>query len=253
MVKIKRHYLAHYVDADTTQLVPNYVRVGDLVEEFNIEMNANVETVKDITGNTTTSIDGYEPQASIEPYYAKVGDALFNRLQKIYDERQTLDDLLTHVLDVHLWEETSAGVFVAYREDAIIELVSYGGDTSGLQIPFNVHLIGNRVKGKFNTATKTFTPDAGVLSTLIIEVIKGGTTTTTKVSDVIGEPAGSTLMYKVGPSVTAAYYEEPSSGYTALTTGTAITTAAGQYIVVVAVTASKVVAASAVTPVVVGA
>jgi hypothetical protein len=252
MGKIKRHYLAHYVDADATQLLPNYIKVGDLVEELNIEMNANVETVKDITGNTTTSIDGYEPQASIEPYYAKVGDALFNRLQRIYDERQTLDDLITHVLEVHLWEETTAGVFVAYREDAIIEIVSYGGDTTGLQIPFNVHMIGNRTKGTFNVATRTFTPDTGVLGKLVIEVIKGGTTTTTKVSDVVGEPAGSTLMYKVGPSVTAPKYGDASTGYTALTTGTAITTAAGQYIVVVAVN-STIVAASEVMPVVVGA
>ncbi len=252
MAKIKRHYLAHYVDADATQVSPLYVKVGDLVEDLSIEMNANVETVKDITGNTTTSIDGYEPQASIEPYYAKTGDPLFNRLQKIFDERQTLDDLLTHVLDVHLWEEVSAGVFIAYREDAIIEIVSLGGDTSGVQIPFNVHLIGNRTKGTFNVATKSFTPDAGTLGKLVIEVVKGGTTTTTKVTDVVGEPAGSSLMYKVGTNLTAPKYGDASTGYTALTTGSAITTAAGQFIVVVAVS-TNIVAASDIAPVVVGA
>ncbi len=252
MGKIKRHYLAHYVDADVTQVSPLYVRVGDLVEELNIEMNANVETVKDIIGNTTTSIDGYEPQASIEPYYAKAGDMLYNRLQKIYDERQTLDDLLTHILEVHLWEEVSSGVFIAYREDAVIEIVSYGGDTTGIQIPFNVHMVGNRVKGKFNAATKVFTPDAGTLGKLIIEVVKGGTASTTKVSDVVGEPAGSSLFYKVGSSLTPPNYGDASTGYTALTTGSAITTAAGQYIIVVAVS-TTIVAASDIIPVVVGA
>lgn len=252
MSKIKRMLMAHFIDTDATQLTPNYVRLGDDLEEFSVEMNANVETKKNILGNTTTSIDGYEPQASVEPYYAKIGDALFNRLQKIFDERLTLDDLITHVLDVHLWEEVSTGVFVAYREDAIIEVVSGGGDTTGYQIPFNVHLTGNRVKGKFTAATKTFVPDTGTLGKLVIEVIKGGTATTTKVSDVIGEPAGATLYYKVGANLTPPAYGDASTGYTALTTGTAITTAAGQFIVVVAVN-TTVVAASEIVPVVVGA
>lgn len=254
MNKIKRMLMAHYIDTDATQLAPSYVRLGDDLEEFTTELNANVETKKNILGNSTTSIDSYEPQASIEPYYAKTGDPLFARLQKIFDERLTLDDLITHVLDVHLWEETApgSGVFVAYREDAIIEVVSAGGDTTGYQIPFNVHLCGNRVKGTFTVATKTFTPATGTLGKLVIDVIKGGTATTTKVSDVVGEPAGSTLYYKVGANLNPPAYGDASTGYTALTTGTTITTAAGQYIVVVAVS-TTVVAASDIVPVVVGA
>jgi hypothetical protein len=82
-------------------------------------------------------------------------------LQKIVDERQTLDDLKTSTVEVHLWEEdaVTTGSYVAYKEDAIIEVVSYGGDTTGLQIPFNIHNTGNRVKGLFALATKVFTPD----------------------------------------------------------------------------------------------
>ncbi|WP_347561697.1 hypothetical protein [Clostridium sp. OF09-36] len=65
-------------------------------------------------------------------------------------------------MEVHLWDEVSeaAGSFVAYQEEAIIEVSSYGGDTTGYQIPFNVHHTGNRVKGKFALATKTFTADS---------------------------------------------------------------------------------------------
>lgn len=157
--KIKRKYLAHYIDASATS-TPSYVRLGADLEEYTVEMNANVETKQNILGESSTIIDGYEPQTSVEPYYAEAGSALHNRLQKIVDERQTLDDLKTTVLEVHLWEEgTTEGTFVAYKEDAIIEVVSYGGDTTGYQIPFNIHNVGNRVKGKFALATKTFTPD----------------------------------------------------------------------------------------------
>ena len=158
--KIKRKYLAHYIDASATS-TPSYVRLGADLEEYTVEMNANVETKQNILGESSTIIDGYEPQTSVEPYYAEAGSALHNRLQKIVDERQTLDDLKTAVVEVHLWEEGSTtGTFVAYKEDAIIEVVSYGGDTTGYQIPFNLHHIGNRVKGTFAVATNTFTPDS---------------------------------------------------------------------------------------------
>jgi hypothetical protein len=160
--KIKRKYMAHFIDSSITPATPVYNRLGTDLEEFVIEMNANVESKTNILNETTTSIDSYEPQASVEPYYAVVGDAMFTRLQKIADERQTLDDLKTTTVEVHLWEEdaTTVGSYVAYKEDAIIEIVSYGGDSTGYQIPFNIHNTGNRVKGLFALATKTFTPDA---------------------------------------------------------------------------------------------
>jgi len=158
--KIKRKYMAHYIDASAAS-APSYVRLGADLEEYTVEMNANVETKQNILGENSTIIDGYEPQASVEPYYATIGDALYTRLQTIVDDRQTLDDLKTSVVEVHLWEPgTTTGTFVAYKEDAIIEVVSYGGDTTGYQIPFNLHHIGNRVKGTFAVATNTFAADA---------------------------------------------------------------------------------------------
>lgn len=158
--KIARKWMAHFINAGVGE-ESNYVRLGTDLEEYTIEMNANVNTTQNILGEASTVVDGYEPQASVEPYYAEVGEPLYERLQNIADERLTHDALKTTVVEVHLWEEDEVDTdsFVAYKEDAIIEVVSYGGDTSGVQIPFNLHHVGNRVKGKFDIATKTFTPD----------------------------------------------------------------------------------------------
>lgn len=157
--KIKRMWMANYVNAGTAE-APDFVRLGEDLEEYNVEMNANVETSNNILGNTSVILDSYQPQASVEPYYAVVDDPMFERLQAIIDERQTLDDLKTEVVEVHLWEAPTSGKYVAYKEDAIIEVSSYGGDTTGYQIPFNLHHIGNRVKGTFDVSTKTFTASA---------------------------------------------------------------------------------------------
>ena len=79
--KIKRKFMAHFIDAafpgsDAT----DYGRLGKDLEEYNVEMNANVETKSNILGETSVNLDSYQPQASAEPYYAVVGDPLFERL-----------------------------------------------------------------------------------------------------------------------------------------------------------------------------
>lgn len=160
--KIKRKFMAHYINAALpSATTPSFVRLGDNLEEYNIEMNAKIDTKDNILGETSVLLDSYQPQASVEPYFAKIGDPLFERLQSIIDERQTLDDLNTQTVEVHLWENPTSGKYVAYRENAIIEVTSYGGDTTGYQIPFNVHTTGGRVKGTFDPTTKTFTVDSG--------------------------------------------------------------------------------------------
>ena len=68
-----------------------------------------------------------------------------------------LDDLKTDIVEVKLWDKDTAGASPAVREECYIEVVSYGGDTTGYQIPFNVHYTGVKTKGTFDPATKKFT------------------------------------------------------------------------------------------------
>ena len=156
MAKIERKYLAHFINT-AAQGDAAYERLGKDLEEFSAEMSAQVETKKNILGESSILISGYEKTASVEPYYAEAGTALFERLQGILDDASVLDDLKTDVVEVKLWNETQEGVYPAIREEAYIEIVSYGGDTTGYQIPFKVHFTGNKVKGTFDVQSKTFT------------------------------------------------------------------------------------------------
>ena len=64
------------------------------------------------------------------------------------------------MVEVHLWEEEDPEKgFPAIKDDAVIEVVSYGGDSSGYQIPFNLHYKAAPVKGFFKVDTKTFTAE----------------------------------------------------------------------------------------------
>lgn len=156
-MKIERKYLAHYLNAAFGDGEANYARLGADLEEYAPELTANVEKKSNILGQTSVVIDSYQKQGEVAPYYAESGDALFEKLQGIIDGDLVLDNLKTDIVEVKLWQEGEAGVFPAVREECYIEIVSYGGDTTGYQIPFNVHYTGVKTKGSFNVTTKTFT------------------------------------------------------------------------------------------------
>lgn len=157
--KIDRKYMAHFIDSSFSSTgTPSWVRLGKDLEEYTVELNPDTETSKNILGESTFKHNGYEVSADADPFYAEVGDALFTKLQDIIDTRAKDDTCKTKALEVHLWDETS-GACVAYQQECYVIPTSYGGDTSGYQIPFTVYYTGERVKGKFTLATKTFAAD----------------------------------------------------------------------------------------------
>ena len=157
-MKIERKYMAHYLNAAFSSENPSYVRLGADLEEYSPELSANVEKKSNILGQTSVTIDSYQKQGEVSPYYAEKDDPLFTRLQAIIDGDQVLDDLKTDIVEVKLWGEESAGAYPAIKEECYIEVSSYGGDTTGYQIPFNVHYTGVKTKGTFDVSKKTFTP-----------------------------------------------------------------------------------------------
>ena len=155
MAKIERKYMAHFINAAKEgQAV--YERLGQDLEEFSPEMSAQVETKKNILGESSVLISGYEKTAAVEPFYADQGSQLFQRLQEIIDGDLVLDDLKADVVDVKLWDADQAGAYPAVKETVFIEVTSYGGDTTGYQIPFTLHFTGEKVKGTFDVNTKEF-------------------------------------------------------------------------------------------------
>lgn len=159
-MKIERRYMAHYLNAAFGSGEASYTRLGQDLEEYAPELTANVEKKSNILGQTSVVIDSYQKQGEVSPYYAEKGDPLFEKLQSIIDNDLVLDDLKTDIVEVKLWDAQSGDAFPAVQEECYIEVSSYGGDTTGYQIPFNVHYTGVKTKGTFNPTTKAFTAEA---------------------------------------------------------------------------------------------
>lgn len=165
-MKAERKYLAHYIDSafDVKGTTAAYVRLGKDLEEFAEELNPDVETTKNILGENSVRVNGYEVSSTVEPYYYEYDDALSEKIMEIAMNRTTGDGCRTTVVDVLLKPSASEGgepeSLWAWREDCYVVPTSVGGDTSGVQMPFTIHRAGNRVKGSFDISTKKFTEGA---------------------------------------------------------------------------------------------
>lgn len=160
---IERKYLFHFLDAGFNRITDdgtlpnstNYVRLGKHLQQYNEELNPQVTTSNNILGEQVTVHTGYQVSSTVEPYYAEVGDPLWEKLQEIANNRVIGNGTETNRVDGLMDEE--GNVLWAYMESCKVIPTSLGGDTSGVQIPFQVHNNGNRQRVKFDLKTKKVT------------------------------------------------------------------------------------------------
>lgn len=162
-MKAARKYLVHYLDAafDTTYAETDYALLGKDLEEFTIELNPDIETKKNILGENAVKHNGYDASSSADPIYYDYDDKLSTKLMEIAMLRKDGDNCKSSYVEVLLkpGEDGAAPeVLRAVREDVYVVPNSYGGDTSGVQVPIEIKFAGNRVEGDFDLSTKKFTP-----------------------------------------------------------------------------------------------
>lgn len=142
-------------DGDSTE----WEIVGKKIEDMSLEMNPNVETMTDVTGETQTTLDKYEKQTSVSPYYAKRESKMAAWLYNVVREEKTLSDVEKTFLCVNIFAGAD-GSFDAWTQKAVVAVQSYGGSTKGLQIPYNIHWIGEKTFGtvSIEEGKPNFTP-----------------------------------------------------------------------------------------------
>ena len=155
MSKLKREAHGLYLRFASTDA---WFLVGSGIDDMSVEMNGSFEQTKDVTGAVAVSDTGYQPQISVDPYIANPDDTIYSYLKDIALNRKSGDDAKAEYMEVLIDDDTNTS-HSAWTEDCRIEIVSYGGDTSGMQILFNIWVDGNRVEGTvtFTNKVPTFT------------------------------------------------------------------------------------------------
>ena len=153
-MKLNRKALAHYLDYSFKRVISTatWEIIGDDIEEMSYELNPDMETVKNILGQTKTKDNGYEPTMDADPFYADPEKKLYPKIRDIALDRKKGDECKTLMLEV-IVEDTGATNHLAYVQEVIVKPQSYGGDTGGFNIPFQVSEDGKRTKGYVTAAS----------------------------------------------------------------------------------------------------
>ena len=152
MAKLKRSGLLHHLqNPKTIGEKPEYYLLGKDVEDLSVELNPDMESIKNILDEVSVNDKGYEPSISVETYYANPEDGwIYEWLKNISMNRLTGEDCMTKYVEVIVDKtpDEAHGQYDAWQEDVIVKPQSYGGSQGGITIPFNIAFCGNRVQGK---------------------------------------------------------------------------------------------------------
>lgn len=158
--KLKRRYLLHFIDASFGGQTPNWFLIGKHIQDMSVELNPDIQVIKNILDETVTEDNGYEPSISADTYYANTGDAIYEPIRNIAMNRLTGDDCKTKILEVLIEDDGTS--HSAWQEDCVVKPQSYGGAQGGVNIPYNITFDGNRTPGTVTITNKvpTFTAAA---------------------------------------------------------------------------------------------
>ena len=159
MAKLNREAMATYLDTTFNTKVADVSKatfeiIGDDIEEMSVELNPDTEQNKNILGETKTKDNGYEPSMDADPFYADPEKKLYPKIRDIALGRLKGAACKTLMLEVFV-EDTEATTHTAYVREVLVKPQSYGGDTGGLNFPFNVSEDGASVKGTVTAASLT--------------------------------------------------------------------------------------------------
>ena len=178
MPKLNREALAQYINSEFKRNIESakWAIIGEDIEEMSVEMNPDMETTKNILGQTKTKDNGYEPSMEADPFYADTDSPLYKPLRDIALERKKGADCQTLMLEV-IVEDTDAENHLAFVQEVLVKPNSYGGDTGGLNIPFTVSEDGKRTKGYVTAESlKTGNPKFTASDTIPVSAsLSGGT------------------------------------------------------------------------------
>lgn len=136
---------------------PNWVPFGEDNDELTRELNNEVDAKKNVLGKTNIDHSGGAQTTEIDPIAIRGNDTLSAILYLMFKYGLTGDKATLQCMEVTLADKEADGTYGAFTESAVVDLKSWGGDTTKLNSPITLNWKGDRVHGTFSTKTKEFT------------------------------------------------------------------------------------------------
>ena len=157
----------------------DWTLIGKDTDSLSYSLNPDVETTKNVLGETIVNHSGYQPELAVDTYYARTEDAIYEKILNVamnrkFDEESISAYLLEAVLDEEVRNsDTKTLTGKGWMENVVVVPQSTGGELTGFGLPFNINPNGGRVEGTVSVAERvpTFTPgtDGGAQPTMLNE------------------------------------------------------------------------------------
>lgn len=158
-IKAVRKLFRTYVDVSNDTETPEWYLVGSGVEDSSIELNPDTETVTDILGITTTTVNKWEPKQTFEPFTIKGGSKLAFNLHQIWQNKTPEKLSQFKVLLVYNYIGTTADGYEAeLQKNCTINMTSIGG-SANVDMPIEITYSNDIERGtvKYTGDAPTFT------------------------------------------------------------------------------------------------
>jgi hypothetical protein len=154
---VKRSEFATYLNIGTIA-VPDWALLGDGITAASINYNPQTSEETYIHQDTgTTEIESYKPTMPIEAT-CKDGDDAWEYLDTMRKARAVLDDAVTEIVNVWLYETPTTGAYPAEKQGVSIQFDEFGGDGGASnKMSFTINYQGDPVVGTFNPTTLAWT------------------------------------------------------------------------------------------------
>ncbi len=135
-----------------------WVPFGEDNDEITRETNNETDATKNVLGRTKVKHTPGPQTTEIDPIAIRGNDALSTILYYMFKYNLTGDKAKLQCMEVTLADEQEDGSYGAFTETAIVNLNSWGGDTTQLNSPITLNWLDDRVHGTYKTADNKFTP-----------------------------------------------------------------------------------------------
>jgi hypothetical protein len=167
---IKRSQVKTFLNTGTL-ISPTWSLIGDGVTTGEIAMNPKTTEETNISDdNATITVDSYSPTLPIEQV-AKNGDAVFEYLDSLRKDRDILDNAVTEIVNVWIYETPALTYYYAEKQSVSLQIDKFGGDGGkAAKIGYTINFVGDPVLGEFSPTDLAFlaSPINTILTTMVI-------------------------------------------------------------------------------------
>ncbi len=145
-IKVPRKLLKHYINVGTKE-AKEWELVGKGVEDSAIELNPETEEVQDITGTNESSVKGWKPTQSFDPFTIRGGSKLALILHEIWMNNTPEKLSQFEILTVYSYVgNTEKGFDADVQEGCTVNIEKIGG-SAYVDMPISVTYSNNRTRG----------------------------------------------------------------------------------------------------------